>query len=83
MWLELGETGQWEELVVEEVGDFPGGPVVKTALPLQGAQVQYLVGEPRSLTKIPHAVWHSQEKNRKRSRGPRTGPFGHKMAHYR
>ena len=30
MWLELCETGQREELVVEEVGDFPGGPVVKT-----------------------------------------------------
>ena len=28
--------------------DFPGGPVVKTVLPLRGAQVPSLVGEPRS-----------------------------------
>ena len=28
--------------------DFPGGPGVKTALPLQGAQVQSLVGKLRS-----------------------------------
>ena len=28
--------------------DFPGGPVVKTVLPMQGAHVQFLVGEPRS-----------------------------------
>ena len=28
--------------------DFPGGPVVKTAFPLQGVQVQSLVGELRS-----------------------------------
>ena len=26
-------------------GDFPGGPVVKTALPVQGAWVQSLVRE--------------------------------------
>ena len=30
------------------VGDFPGGPVVKTLLPVQGAPVQFLVGELRS-----------------------------------
>ena len=28
--------------------DFPSGPVVKTVLPLQGAQVRSLVGELRS-----------------------------------
>ena len=28
--------------------DFPGSPVVKTALPLHGARVRYLVGELRS-----------------------------------
>ena len=28
--------------------DFPGGPVAKNVLPLQGAQVRSLVGEPRS-----------------------------------
>lgn len=33
-------------------GDFPGGPVVRTLLPLQGAQVRFLV---RKL-KIPHTV---------------------------
>ena len=34
------------------MGDFPGGPVVKTPLPLQEAQVPYLVGQ----TKILHAA---------------------------
>ena len=33
-------------------GDFPGGPAVKTALPLQGARVQALLGE----LKIQHAL---------------------------
>ena len=27
---------------------FPGGPMVRTPFPLQGAQVQFLIGEPRS-----------------------------------
>ena len=30
------------------MGDFPGGPLVKTVLPVQGMQVQSLVGELRS-----------------------------------
>ena len=30
------------------LGDFPGGPVVKTVLPLQGVWVPPLVGELRS-----------------------------------
>ena len=30
------------------MGDFPGGPVVKTVLPVQGMQVQSLVGGLRS-----------------------------------
>ena len=33
----------------ENVWDFAGGPVVKTPLPLQGAWVQSLVGELKSL----------------------------------
>ena len=35
----LNETQPW---------DFPGGPVVKTALPMQGGRVRSLVGELRS-----------------------------------
>ena len=37
-------------------GDFPGGPAVKKALPLQGARVQALLGE----LKIQHALWCGQ-----------------------
>ena len=33
----------------ENVWDFAGGPVVRTPLPLQGAWVQSLVGELKSL----------------------------------
>ena len=51
--------------------DFPGGPVGKTALPMQGAQVQSLVGEldptcmPQlrrlhAATKSPHAATKTQ-----------------------
>ena len=40
--------------------DFPHGPVVKTVLPLQQAQVQSLVGG----TKIPHAVGCGQKKEK-------------------
>ena len=36
--------------------DFPGGPVVKTVLPMPGVQVRFLV----RVVKIPHAAWHSQ-----------------------
>ena len=43
--------------------DFPGGPVVKSpTLPLQGAQIRSLVGEP----KIPHAAWRGQKKKKER-----------------
>ena len=38
-------------------GDFPGSPAVRTLLPLQGAQVQFLV---RKL-KIPHTVQHTAQ----------------------
>ena len=38
--------------------DFPGGPVAKTVLPLQGVRFQHLVYE----TKIPHAAQCSQNK---------------------
>ena len=45
------------------MGDFPVGPVVKTELPLQGAQVRSLVGE----LMIPYAVWYGpKHKNKKR-----------------
>ena len=33
---------------MENMWDFPGGPVVRTALPLQGTWVGSLVGELRS-----------------------------------
>ena len=49
------------------MGDFPGGPVGKTVLPVQGAWVRFLVGEldpaympqlrsPHATTKSPHAA---------------------------
>ena len=40
-------------------GDFPGGPAW-SALPLQGARVQSLIGELR----LPHPVQHSQKRKR-------------------
>ena len=39
----------WQAFVKGRSSDLPGGPVVKTVLPVQGAQVQPLVGELRSL----------------------------------
>ena len=42
----------------KNIGDFPGGPVVKTALPPQGASVWLL----SQGTKIPHALCHGQKK---------------------
>ena len=39
--------------------DFPGGPLVKTALPMQGIWVQALVGE-----QIPHAVGPKKKRER-------------------
>ena len=52
-------------LTKRHLWDFPGIPVVKILpFPMQGAQVQSLIGE----TMIPHAaVWYSQKK-RKRER---------------
>ena len=41
--------------------DFLGGPVVKTLHREHGFDVQSLARELRS--HIPHAAWHSQEKN--------------------
>ena len=41
-------------------GGFPGGPVVKTAFPLQGAWVQSLVRELRS-----HMLIHCKKKKKK------------------
>ena len=38
-------------------GDFPGGPVVETVLPMQGAEVQSLV---RELTS--HMPWYAAKK---------------------
>ena len=44
----------WTEMVIENVRDFPGGPVVKTrSYHSEGAQVQILMREPRSHT--PHS----------------------------
>ena len=42
-WLVGGKNA----LKISPWGDFPGGPVVKTELPMQGLQVQSLVGELR------------------------------------
>ena len=43
------------------LGNFPGSPLVKTLLPIQGVS-------PSQGTKIPHAIWHGQKiKNKKNS----------------
>ena len=42
--------------------DFPGGPVVKTALPLQGPRVQSLVGELKS-----YMPWGQKTKQNKKT----------------
>ena len=44
-------------------GDFPSGPVVKTALPKQGVRGQYLFGELRS-----HKPFCVYTKNKKETR---------------
>ena len=41
--------------------DFPGSPVIKTALPLQGTRVQSLVGELRS--HMPHGMAKKTKQN--------------------
>lgn len=45
----------------EKAGDFPGHPVVKTTLPLQEAQVLFLVGE----LKILHDLQCRKKKKKK------------------
>ena len=54
--------------------DFPGGPVVKTALPTQRAWVQSLVGELRSHK--PHCAAQKKKKKKKENEGE----YGGKMA---
>ena len=41
--------------------DFPGGPVVKTMLPMQGVQFRSLVGELRS-----HLLYGAAKKEKKK-----------------
>ena len=41
-------------------GEFSGGPAVKTELPLQGAQVRFLVGELGSC--LPHSKTKNKQK---------------------
>ena len=48
---------------VTTTGDFPGGPAVKTVLPLQGTWVQSLVGELRS--HMPRSTAKKKKKNLK------------------
>ena len=43
--------------------DFPGDPVVKTALPMQGARVPFLLGELKSC--IPYGTAEKKKKKRK------------------
>ena len=42
--------------------DFPGGPVVESVLPLQGARIQYLVRELRF--RVPHGVDGKKERKK-------------------
>ena len=52
--------------------DFPGGPVVKTALPLQGAQVRSLVRELKS--HLPRgAAKETLKKNKKKTSFSKAG----------
>ena len=43
--LELTEIYSSHDCYHASMRDFPGGPVAKTALLMQGAPIQYLVGE--------------------------------------
>ena len=55
----------WYQLTLleEEVWDFPGDPVVKTLLSLQGEQVPSMVGSiPGQGTKMPCAMWLGWQK---------------------
>ena len=52
--------------------DFPGGPMVRTPFPLQGAQVQFLIGEPRS--HMPRGRAKNKIKKKRKKRG-RAGLF--------
>ena len=54
---EIIKAETWKHLFqVMLSSHFPGGPVVKTQLLLQGMQVQYVVRN-----KILHAAWHGQK----------------------
>ena len=59
--------------------DFFGGPVVKTVLPMQGAQVQSLVGELRS--HITHAV--ATKKKKKNNNKQRKNWKEHRNVRYK
>ena len=48
--------------------DFPGGPVVKILLPLQGVRVHSLVRELRSC--MPHSASKKKKRERERERQP-------------
>ena len=53
-------------LLKEELsGDFPGGPLVDSTHPLQG-DLGFIPGRG---TKIPHATWCGQKKNKKQFSG--------------
>ena len=52
----------------KDFGDFPGGPVVKTLLPLQGAQVWSLMGE--LMCCMP---WSAVRKKKKEGKKEKTG----------
>ena len=52
-----------DEALNHKMWDFPGGPVVETALPVQGAEVQSLV---RELTS--HMPWYAAKKVKKKEK---------------
>lgn len=49
---------RWLPTVKFRMRDFPGGPVDKDYLPMQGVQVQSRLG-----AKIPHALWPQKNQN--------------------
>ena len=52
----------------KKVGDFPGSPVVKTTLPLQGMWVQSLMGNLKAFMQLPGA----EKKNFQKVRNNKT-----------
>ena len=54
--------GEYHAAIKTE-GDFPGGPVVESSLPMQWAWVRSLVGELRS-----HMLWGMAKKKKKKKR---------------